>query len=171
MIFPPATSKSNVPGSYHRKAPSIVANGNQTISGLPKLPKAMSTIMQRSMAKLTNSNTLRTFFQTSLKVYVKITEEEKIHDFYFLVRDEALQTFRNRTDATRSQLNDILAEIRRRRYVKQQSIATAKVCPSTPATKRFRIFWNIYKSQFRKRTERTPSNSKRLSSVQKCRRS
>ena len=64
-------------------------------------------------------------FQTSLKVYPNITEEEKIHYFHSLLRGEALQTFRNMTNATREHLNDILAGFRRR-YVRQQSVATAQ---------------------------------------------
>ena len=64
-------------------------------------------------------------FQTSLKVYPNITEEEKIHYFHSLLRGEALQTFRNMTEATREHLIDILAGFRRR-YVRQQSVATAR---------------------------------------------
>ena len=64
-------------------------------------------------------------FQTSLKVYPNIAEEEKIHYFHSLLRGEALQTFRNMTDATREHLNDNLAGFRRR-YVRQQSVPTTR---------------------------------------------
>ena len=64
-------------------------------------------------------------FQTSLKVYPNITEKEKIHYFHSLLRCEALQTFRNMTDATCEHLNDILAGFRRQN-VRQQPVATTR---------------------------------------------
>ena len=64
-------------------------------------------------------------FVTSLKVYPNISEEEQIHYFHSLLRDEALQTYRNMTDTNRASLEDIIATFRRR-YVRPQSIATAR---------------------------------------------
>ena len=63
-------------------------------------------------------------FMTSLKVYPNISEEEQIHYFHSLLRDEALQTYRNMTDTNRASLEDITATFRRR-YARPQSIATA----------------------------------------------
>ena len=93
-------------------------------SGVPRLPKAMSTSMPTSTVKH-KFEYFEDLFQTSLKVYPNITDEEKIHYFYSLLRGEALQTFRNMTEATRGHLNDILAGFRRR-YVRQHSVATAR---------------------------------------------
>ena len=64
-------------------------------------------------------------FQTSLKVYPNITESEKVNYFHSLMRGEALQTFRNTTTETKNRLEDIMA-VFRRRYVKPQSVATAR---------------------------------------------
>ena len=64
-------------------------------------------------------------FMTSLNVYPNISEEEQIHYFHSLLRDEALQTYRNMTDTNRASLEDIIATFRRR-YVRLQSIATAR---------------------------------------------
>ena len=94
-------------------------------TGIPRLPKAMSTTMPTFDGKTDKFEHFEDLFQTSLKVYPNITEEEKIHYFHSLLRGEALQTFRNMTDATREHLNDILAGFRRR-YVRQQSVATAR---------------------------------------------
>ena len=94
-------------------------------SGVPRLPKAMSTTMPTFDGKTDKFEHFEDLFQTSLKVYPNITEEEKIHYFHSLLRGEALQTFRNMTEATREHLNDILAGFRRR-YVRQQSVATAR---------------------------------------------
>ena len=94
-------------------------------SGVPRLPKAMSTTMPTFDGKTDKFEHFEDLFQTSLKVYPNITEEEKIHYFHSLLRGEALQTFRNMTEATREHLNNILAGFRRR-YVRQQSLATAR---------------------------------------------
>ena len=94
-------------------------------SGVPRLPKAMSTTMPTFDGKTDKFEHFEDLFQTSLKIYPNITEEEKIHYFHSLLRGEALQTFRNMTEATREHLNDILAGFRRR-YVRQQSVATAR---------------------------------------------
>ena len=94
-------------------------------SGVPRLPKAMSTTMPTFDGKTDKFEHFEDLFQTSLKVYPNITEEEKIHYFHSLLRGEALQTIRNMTEVTREHLNDILAGFRRR-YVRQQSVATAR---------------------------------------------
>ena len=79
-------------------------------SGIPRLPKAMSTTMPTFDGKTDKFEHFEDLFQTSLKVYPNIREEEKIHYFHSLLRGEALQTFRNMTDVTREHLNDILAD-------------------------------------------------------------
>ena len=94
-------------------------------SGVPRLPKAMSTTMPSFDGKTDKFEHFEDLLQTSLKVYPNITEEEKIHYFHSLLRGEAFQTFRNMTEATHEHLNDILAGFRRR-YVRQQSVATAR---------------------------------------------
>ena len=94
-------------------------------SGVPRLPKAMSTTMPTFDGKTDKFEHFEDLFQTSFKVYPNITEEEKIHYFHSLLRDEALPTFRIMTEVTREHLNDIIAGFRRR-YVRQQSVATAR---------------------------------------------
>ena len=69
-------------------------------SGVPRLPKAMSTTMSTFDGKTDKFEHFEDLFQTSLKVYPNITDEEKIHYFHSLLRGEALQTFRNMTEAT-----------------------------------------------------------------------
>ena len=64
-------------------------------------------------------------FQTSLKIHNQLTEEEKINYFHSLMREDALQTFKNINGPTRENLGEILA-VYRRKYVKPQSMATAK---------------------------------------------
>ena len=64
-------------------------------------------------------------FQTSLKIHNQLTEEDKINYFHSLMRGDALQTFKNNTSPNRENLAEILT-VFRRKYVKPQSMATAK---------------------------------------------
>ena len=64
-------------------------------------------------------------FQTSLKIHNQLTEDDRINYFHSLMRGDALQTFKNISGPTRENLEEILA-VFRRKYVKPQSMATAK---------------------------------------------
>ena len=64
-------------------------------------------------------------FQTSLKIHHQLTEDDRINYFHSLMRGDALQTFKNINGPTRKNLEEILA-VFRRKYVKPQSMATAK---------------------------------------------
>ena len=64
-------------------------------------------------------------FQTSLKIHNQLTEEDKINYFHSLMHGDALQTFENVTSPLRENLGEILT-VFRRKYVKPQSMATAK---------------------------------------------
>ena len=64
-------------------------------------------------------------FQTSLKINNQLTEEDKINYCHCLMRGDALQTFKNITSPNRENLGEIL-NVFRRKYVKPQSMATAK---------------------------------------------
>ena len=65
------------------------------------------------------------FFQLSLKIHNQLTEEDRINYFHSLMKGDALQTFKNINDPTRKNLGKILA-VFQRKYVKPQSMATAK---------------------------------------------
>ena len=62
---------------------------------------------------------------TSLKIHNQLTQEDKINYFRSLMRDDALQAFKNITTPNRKNLGEILT-LFRRKYVKPQSMATAK---------------------------------------------
>ena len=64
-------------------------------------------------------------FQMSLKNHNQPTQEDKINYFHFLMRADALQTFKIITTPSRENLGEILT-VFRRKYVKPQSMATAK---------------------------------------------
>ena len=100
-------------------------NATQQSAGLPRLPKALSTTMPTFDGRNDKFEHFEDLFMTSLKVYPNISEEEQIHYFHSLLRRDALQTYRNMTDANRASLDDIITTFRRR-YVRPQSIATAR---------------------------------------------
>ena len=100
-------------------------NATQQNAGLPRLPKALSTTMPTFDGRNDKFEHFEDLFMTSLKVYPNISEEEQIHYYHSLLRGDALQTYRNMTDANRASLDDIITTFRRR-YVRPQSIATAR---------------------------------------------
>ena len=64
-------------------------------------------------------------FQTNLKIHNQLTEGDKIYYIPSVMRGNALQTFRNINSFNREKLGEILT-VFRRKYVKAQSMATAK---------------------------------------------
>ena len=64
-------------------------------------------------------------FRESLKIHNQLIEDDRIIFFQSLMRGDALQTFKNINGPTRENLEQILA-VFRRKYVKPQSMATAK---------------------------------------------
>ena len=101
------------------------ANFNNNISRISKLPKSLTTTMPTFDGKSEKFELFEDLFQTSLKIHNQLTEEDKINYFHSLMRGDALQTFKNITTPSRENLAEILT-VFRRKYVKPQSMATAK---------------------------------------------
>ena len=101
------------------------ANLNNNISRISKLPKSLTTTMPTFDGKSEKFQLSEDLFQTSLKIHNHLTEEDKINCFHSLMRGDALQTFKNITSPNREKLAEILT-VFRRKYVKPQSMATAK---------------------------------------------
>ena len=101
------------------------ANLNNNISRISKLPKSLTTTMPTFDGKSEKFELSEDIFQTSLKIHNQLTEEDKINYFHSLMRADALQTFKNITSPNRENLGEILT-LFRRKYVKPQSMATAK---------------------------------------------
>ena len=96
-------------------------NNNRT----SKLPKSLTTTMPTFDGKSEKFELFEDLFQTSLKFHNQLTDEDRINYFHSLMRGDALQTFKNINGPTREHLREVLA-VFRRKYVKPQSIATAK---------------------------------------------
>ena len=101
------------------------ANFNNNISRITKLPKSLTTTMPTFDGKSEKFELFEDLFQTSLKIHNLLTEEDKVNYFHSLMRGDALQTFKNITSPNREKLGEILT-VFRRKYVKPQSMATAK---------------------------------------------
>ena len=101
------------------------ANFNKNISRISKLPKSPTKTMPMFDGKPEKFELFEDLFQMSLKIHNGLTEEHKIKYFHSLLRVDALQTFKNITSPNRENLGEILT-VFRRKYVKLQSMATAK---------------------------------------------
>ena len=101
------------------------ANFHNNINRISKLPKSLTTTMPTFDGKTEKFELFEDLFQTSLKIHNQLTEDDRINYFHSLMRGDALQTFKNINGPTRENLGEILA-VFRRKYVKPQSMATAK---------------------------------------------
>ena len=101
------------------------ANFNNNISRISKPPKSLTTTMPTFDGKSEKFELFEDLFQTSLKIHNQLTEEDKVNYFHSLMRGDALQNFKNITSPIRENLGEILT-VFRRKYVKPQSMATAK---------------------------------------------
>ena len=101
------------------------ANVNNNNNRISKLPKSLTTTMPTFDGKSEKFELFEDLFQTSLKTHNQLTEEDKINFFHSLMRGDALQTFKNISSPNRESLTEILT-VFRRKYVKPQSMATAK---------------------------------------------
>ena len=101
------------------------ANFHNNINRIPNLSKSLTTTMPTFDGKPEKFELFEVLFQTSLKIHNLLTEEDRINYFHSLMRRNALQTFKNINGPTRENLGKILA-VFRRKYVKPQSMATAK---------------------------------------------
>ena len=101
------------------------ANFQNNINRISKLPKSLTTTMPTFDGKSEKFELFEDLFQTSLKFHNQLTEDDRINYFHSLMRGDALQTLKNINGPTRENLEEILA-VFRRKYVKPQSMATAK---------------------------------------------
>ena len=97
------------------------ANFNN-VNRLSKLLKSLTTTMPIFDGKSEKIELFEDLVQTSLKIH---NQEDKIHYFHSLMRGHALQSFENISSPSRESLAEILT-VFRRKYVKPQSMATAK---------------------------------------------
>ena len=100
-------------------------NFHNNINRICKLPNSLTTTMPTFDGKSEKFELFEDLFQTNLKIHNQLTEDDRINYFHFLMRGDALQTFKIINSPIREKLGEILAVLRRK-YVKPQSMATAK---------------------------------------------
>ena len=101
------------------------ANVNNYSNRISKLPKSLTTTMPTFDGISEKSELFEDLIQTNLKIHNQLTEGDKVNYFHSLMRGDALQTFKNISSLNRENLTEILT-VFRRKYVKPQSMATAK---------------------------------------------
>ena len=101
------------------------ANFHNNINRISKPPRSLTTTIPTFDGKTEKYELFEDLFQTSLKIHNQLTEDDRINYFHSLMRGDALQTLKNINGPTRENLGEILA-VFRRKYVKPQSMATAK---------------------------------------------
>ena len=107
-----------------------LANNNSAIfqniiNRISKLSQSLTTTMPTVDRKPEKFELFEDLSQASLKIHIKLTEEDRMNYFHSLMRGDALQTFKNINGSTLENLGEILA-VFRRKYIKPQSMATAK---------------------------------------------
>ena len=120
----PATFEANqiLLALQHLATNSDSANVIGTSNRISKLPKSLMTTMPTFDGKSEKFELFEDLFQKSLKIHNQLTE--KIYYFHSLMHGDALQTIKN-ISRNRENLTEIL-NVFRRKYVKPQSMATAK---------------------------------------------
>ena len=101
------------------------AKFHNNINRNSKMPTSLTTTMPTFDGNSEKFEMFKDLFQISLKTHNQLTEEDRINYFHSLMRGDPLQTFKNINGPTRENLGENLAFFRRK-YVKPQSIATAK---------------------------------------------
>ena len=123
----PATTEAN---EILLALQQLAKNNNSTnfhynINRIYKFPKSLTTAMPTFDRKCEKFVLFEDLFQVSLKIHIQLTEDDRIKYFHCLMREDALQTFKNVISPTQENMGEILA-VFRRNYVKPQSMATAK---------------------------------------------
>ena len=123
----PATTEADkiLLAPQHLVTNSNSANFYLNISRTSNFPKSHTTTRPTFEGKPEKVELVVDLFQTSLKIHNQQTEEDKTIYFYFLMRGDAQQTFKNITSPNRENLGEILTVLRRK-YVIPQSKATGK---------------------------------------------
>ena len=101
------------------------ANFHNKITRISKLLKSLTTTMPTFDGKSEKFELFEDLFQASLKINNQLTEDDRINYFHSLMKEDALKTFENINGPIRENMGEILA-VFRRKYVKPQSMATAK---------------------------------------------
>ena len=122
----PRKQNSDANNSINRLADAIAGIATQQQPQAATMLKPVSTNTLIFDWKNEKFELFRDLFHTMLKMHSEMTEAIKINHFHAHLRKEALQTFRNISASNMKILDDVLI-VFRRKYVKPESQATAKL--------------------------------------------
>ena len=116
--------------THRERESSITRLANAITSRLPtsnttSLVKPVTTSTLTFDGKNEKFELFEDWFHTLIKMQPELTEAMKINQFHAHLRKDALQTFHNISSLNKNKLEDILI-VFRRKYVKPESVATAK---------------------------------------------
>ena len=101
------------------------AKFHNNINRISKLTKSLTTTIPTFDGKSEKIELFEYLFQTSPKFRNQLTEDNRINYFHYLMKGDALQTFKNFNGHTQKNLGEILAVVQRK-YLKPQSMSRAK---------------------------------------------
>ena len=85
------------------------ANFRNNMNRISKMPKTLTRTMPTFDEKSEKFELFEDLFQMSLKIHNQLTEEKRINHFHSVMREDALQTFKNINGLTRGYMGEILA--------------------------------------------------------------
>ena len=121
----PRNQNSDANNSINRLADAITGIATQQRPQAATMLKPVSTNTLIFDGKNERFELFEDLFHTMLKMQPEMTEAIKINHFHAHLRQEALQTFRNKSALNKTILDDVLI-VFRRKYVKPESQASAK---------------------------------------------
>ena len=101
------------------------ANFQNNINRFSKLPKSLTTKMHTFDGKSEEFELFEDLFQMSLKIHNQLTEDDRINYFHSLMRGMRYKPSKTLMTQPERILEEIIT-VFRRKYVKPQSMATAK---------------------------------------------
>ena len=84
------------------------ANFRNNINRCSRFAESLATTMTTIDGKSDKIELFEDLFQTSPKIHKQLTEDDRIKYFYFLMRGDALQTFKNINGPTGGNMGEIL---------------------------------------------------------------
>ena len=114
------TTKTTTPTDPINRLAEVLVGMNNRPSAQTMMVRPVSTTTLTFDGKSEKFELFEDLFHTMIKMQPDMTETMKINPFHSLLRNNALQTFRNINTANRQTFEDILA-VFRRKYVKPES--------------------------------------------------
>ena len=137
---------------------------------MSKLPKSLTTTMPTFDGKSEKLELSECLFQMSLKIDSQLTGGDNVNYFHPLMRGDALQMFKNISSPKRDNLTELLI-VFRRKYVKPQSMATAKhkfQLVFNPVDQKLIDFWTNSRNWQKMRSKLLPKQSMTNSFMPRC---